>query len=487
MTVEPALDPAVADALTRAVGHPAPHTDAELAAVADLVVVHPNDLAGLARCTGLRRLTLVAGDVAVPRLAGLVHVRIVACRIASLAGLLDAPGLRRRDLLFSAAPSLAGNDDEVLAAAAGGTVAGVPHSRTVAEYRAELTDDASEYERRQCVRLWERTGAVFGAGVLVRPGPPALTGNAFDAVRLSAADLERALDEPGFTLESLFQRYPPMPAEIPALLARVAQPPGGPLRRWAAAAELWPDDRYGAERFALRYPRAGLRTDPRGVLDAAAALYRELVPAPFLLRPKLAKWLLLRATPALCLGRFPGRAWLLGLPLDPPAPDDVLLALGYLIVGRDADRPGDVLAVTVDDAECIVRLDLDAALETLAGRPSPFPALRRGGDPPRLAGAEYRGYRELLDDVTTTRPAPRVPASPPPTARAVLPRGVRLELRRLRIVYSGRSIVDTGRELTVAASGRRLPLSSVREAVAGSDPRRAAELLAGVVSRPGPA
>jgi hypothetical protein len=349
------------------------------------------------------------------------------------------------------------------------------------------------------VRLWERTGAVFGAGLLVRPGPAVFTGGLFDAVRLCAADLERELDAPGFSLEGLFRRYPHEPADLPALLARAAEPPGARLLRWAAAAELWPDDRLGVERFAQRYPGARLCPDPRAVLDAAAALHRSLVPFPFLLRPKLAKWLLLRHAPALCLGRFPGRAWLVGLSLDPPDPDDMLLALGYLVIGRAATpagsvqagtntaeratdaveeatngsgatcrdgatepgrnvgRDGEVLAVTLDDAERIVRLDLAVCRAVLAGRPSPFPALRDGAEPPVLGESAYRSYRELLDDVTGTS-FTGGPGAARSTEDGSLPREVRLELRRLGLVYRGRSAVDT----------------------AGL-----AELLAGLVSRPG--
>src|SRR4051794_22367982 len=124
-------------ALREAVGHPGPHTDAELAAVTDLTVVHPDDLAPLARCTGLRRLTLIAGDVTLPAAdpgpgPGLEQLRLVACRVRDPDGLLGgAVRSWRRDLLFCAFPDLGANDGAVLLAATGGTVAGVPHSRSV--------------------------------------------------------------------------------------------------------------------------------------------------------------------------------------------------------------------------------------------------------------------------------------------------------------------------------------------------------------------
>ncbi|MFD0577888.1 hypothetical protein [Dactylosporangium darangshiense] len=173
-----------------------------------LTVAGPAALDGLAGRTGLRRLTVVGADVRrLPHLPSLTQVRFVACRLGDLGALLDAPALYRRDLLFSAFDRLDAGDDEVLLAGAGGIVAGVPHSRSAAAYRAELGDVASQYERVQCVRLWRRTGAVFGAGVLVRPGPAAFTAAPFDAVRIAAAELERELAAPGFSLERVFARY----------------------------------------------------------------------------------------------------------------------------------------------------------------------------------------------------------------------------------------------------------------------------------------
>ncbi|MGI5241522.1 hypothetical protein [Dactylosporangium sp. CA-139066] len=337
-----------------------------------MTVVDPAALAGLAGGPGPRRLTVVGGEVAtMPRLPALEHVRFVACRLGDLGALLDCPALRRRDLLFSALPTLAANDDEVLLAAAGGTVAGVPHSSAVAAYRAERGDPTSEYERIQCVRLWERTGAVFGAGLLVRPGP-------FDAVRIAATELERELARPGFSLEAVFARYPPLPHPDPAaLLSAAADPPGAALLRWSAA-ELWPPERAGADRFAQRFPHARLRTDPPAFLDAVAGHYARRLPAAYLLRSRIAKWLLLRDAPELHLARFPGHAWRLGLaPTGEPAPG------GHLGVGRSGE--GWTLAATTGETERVLRLDRDGRAERA-----------------------YGSFRDLLDDVTevgVSRPA----------------------------------------------------------------------------------
>jgi hypothetical protein len=368
-------------ALGRVVGHPGPFTDDELGTVRELTVGPAGDLGALTRCKNLRRLTVVGSELdAVPALAGLEHVRLIASRVGSLAGLLDCPALRRRDLLFSTGPAgglLSANDDEVLLAAHGGTVAGVPHSRTVAGCLAELIDHASEYERAQCVRLWRRTGAVFGAGVLVRPGRPVSPGRAFDGVRLSAADLERELDDPGFSLPGVFRRYPAVPT-VGALLAMVDDPPGAPLLRWASEAGLGTDDRAGADRFAQRFPRVRLRPDPPGRLDALAGHYAAVLPAAYLVRPMLARWLLLRDAPPLRLGRFPDVTWCVGLPAGPPDPADELLARGYVTVGRAPDRPGLALAADTGESGSIVLVDRAAGRHDCA----------------------YRSYRELLDDVT---------------------------------------------------------------------------------------
>jgi hypothetical protein len=398
-------------ALARALGHEGPFTDVELATIDELTVVHARDLGPLARCTNLRRLTIVAGDLGPiggldgpdsPGLAALEHVRVVASRLESLGGLLDCARLARRDLLHSACGSLATADAEVLLAAPGGTVAGVPHSHSIVEYRAELGDVTSEYERLQCVRLWQRCGAVYGGGLLVRPGPPELTGNTFDALRLSTWELEQALDDPDFSLPGLFRRHPVVaPGED-----ELARRPVAPVLAWAAGAELWAEDRLGADRFAQRFPDAALRTDCAGLLDAVAGAYAPLVPHRYLLRAKLAKWLLLRDTPAVCLAGQPGRAWELGLSAAAPDPSDALLALGYLVIGREAGTcrraRRTVLAFTLDDAERVLLVDEAAALE----------------DPAAAAPEAYPSYRALLDDITAVGPAQPAPGavSRPPGA-----------------------------------------------------------------------
>ncbi|HTJ32330.1 MAG TPA: hypothetical protein VL738_03800 [Dactylosporangium sp.] len=330
-----------------------------------LTVAGPAALDGLAGRTGLRRLTVVGTDVRrLPHLPSLTQVRFVACRLGDLSALLDAPSLHRRDLLFSAFDRLDAGDDQVLLAGAGGIVAGVPHSRSAAAYRAELGDVASQYERVQCVRLWRRTGAVFGAGVLVRPGPAAFTAAQFDAVRIAAAELERELAAPGFSLERVFARYSALtPPGAASLVAAAADPPGAALLRWAFL-ELWAEDRIGADRFAQRFPHVALRTDPPSALDAVARRYAALLPGAYLLRARIPRWLLLRDAPPLHLGRLPGRAWQLGLDA----------AGGHMIVGRCADS---VLVAATDETECVLLLEPGGGSRVV-----------------------YRSFRELLDDVT---------------------------------------------------------------------------------------
>jgi hypothetical protein len=339
-----------------------------------MTVVDSTALAALAGHPGPRHLTVVGGVVeSMPRLPALEHIRFVACRLGDLGALLDCPTLRRRDLLFSTFPALSTADDEVLLAAPGGTVAGVPHSHAVAEYRAERDDLTSEYERIQCVRLWHRTGAVFGAGILVVPGPPSFTAGPFDALHIAAAELERELARPGFSLAALFARYSPLPTPGTAtLLAAVADPPSAALLRWYAA-ELWPEDRPGADRFAQRFPHARLRPDGNDFLDAVARHYASQLPGAYLLRSRIAKWLLLRDTPPLHLSRFPGQAWHLGLAPDGTAAD------GHLPVGRDAAGGRCTLAATTNETERVLRLAPGA-------RPEPA----------------YRSFRDLLDDVAGT-------------------------------------------------------------------------------------
>jgi hypothetical protein len=280
-----------------------------------LTVRRARDLAALDGHPGVRSLTLVACDLAaLPPLPALEHIRVVASRIGSATALLDCAGLTR-DLLWSTFAGPAAHDDQVLLAAGRGIVAGVPHSRGAARYRAELGEVASEYERQQCVRLWSATGAVYGNGVLVRPG------TAFAAARMSAVDLERELDAPRFSLPELLRRYPAVTDVEPEALGD--RPP--PVLAWAAAAGLGLDDRLGLERFAQRFPGVGLRTDP---VDLRAGL------GGYLSYVRRARWLPLRGTPPLVLGRLPGRAWVFGLRGDVIARDGT----GAELVAGDDER-----------------------------------------------------------------------------------------------------------------------------------------------------
>ena len=203
-----------------------------------LTVRYARDAAALVRESGVRRLTLVGCALAeVPRLPRLEHIRIVGCRIGSAISLLDCAGLTR-ELWYSTFAGPAAHDDQVLLAAGRGGVVGVPHSRGAAQYRAELGAVASEYERVQCVRLWAATGAVFGQGVLVRPGPD------LAAVRIGVRELERELDAGGFSLERMLRRYPP----VADLEAAALDPVVSPELAWAVAADLGLEDRHALER-----------------------------------------------------------------------------------------------------------------------------------------------------------------------------------------------------------------------------------------------
>src|SRR4051794_30289083 len=98
-------DSAVAAGFARAVGHPAPFHDEELAAVRCLRVVGAGSLADLSACIGLEKLELVGCDVAdlapLSVLTGLRKLFVLACPIVSAAGLVGLDRLEELRLDFA--------------------------------------------------------------------------------------------------------------------------------------------------------------------------------------------------------------------------------------------------------------------------------------------------------------------------------------------------------------------------------------------------
>jgi len=426
-------------ALTEAIGHPPPFGADELARIESLTVVHARNLDPLVGCTGLRTLRIIGAEIDSSQrseqfaaLTKLEHVELIASRLDSTTFLLDCDSLNRKDLLFIAYPDLAVAASEVLGAGGSGTILGVPFDADIGEYLSAVGELRSEYERTQCARLFERTGAVFGliggrCGVLVRPGLPVMTGNIFDALHLSTAELEEALDDPDFSLNNLFERFEEFVPDPSELLTQPTARPVETIRRWLVDVEFSAEDRLGVDRFMQRYPEVPLRADSLEVLDQLERAYAELVPTRYALRMKLAGWLLLRGCPPLLLDG--GETWAVGIDDAEPDPHDLLLRAGYLAIGRAIGRPDRVLLFELGDRGRVVAANEEAVLDALAQR----------RDPAAELAVLFYSLSELLDAVGSIHPEQAASTQP---AREVesswLHRHVRRELRRL----NGRAAYD---------------------------------------------
>jgi hypothetical protein len=97
-------DIAVGNALARAIGHPAPFAEDELAAVRELRIVGAAALGDLARCRSLQRLEIVGSDITglVPSsLRQLRALRVLACPVETAEGLIGLDHLEELRLDFT--------------------------------------------------------------------------------------------------------------------------------------------------------------------------------------------------------------------------------------------------------------------------------------------------------------------------------------------------------------------------------------------------
>jgi len=112
--VADSVDPAIAAALERLVGHPLPVRDEEWAGIADLHVTHARDLAGIERCRDLTMLVLSGcGRIRLDPVAGLAKLEALVVNnsgLVSLDGLGEPPLILldvSRNLLTDLTPLLA--------------------------------------------------------------------------------------------------------------------------------------------------------------------------------------------------------------------------------------------------------------------------------------------------------------------------------------------------------------------------------------------
>ncbi len=469
-------------ALAEAVGHPAPFTDAELAALRTLTVTGARDLEALRRCTGLRRLRIFAAELrdldVLEELTALTHLELAGCRIGDPRGW---SGCERVDLVFTVIEDV----PVELFCWPRGHVVGLPHAEDGRDFPLTEVPDAdtmTEHERRQAVGYWQRDGllpgAVAGVGpVLVRPGLTART----DIYEMSNKSGRLRLDLFGeaATDHSAGTDHGRGADVAERFLRRRFTDDERELRWWLAGAtgdlfDVATEASIG--HFAQRFPHL-LRLP----VDVPGAPYRGALPEPnWLLEQRLTLWTILRDCPPVRAGAAMYR---IGIP--EPGELDLFAATGLLVVGRAVDRPGRLLVVvaTGDSEFRLYHVDGPAYLAALADRrpaegddpaPEPDPDVGRVAElaGPRAAALLTRAFDsfgDLLDAVVQVG----APAASTPTEAlaaevgpSLLHPAVRRQLLRLR---AERGTVRGEFQVETPAGPRAVP-PAVRELMAHDFP-----------------
>lgn len=261
-------DAACLAAIAKELGHETPFTPEELAGLTSLTVTHARSLDVLEACTGLRHLRVLASEVkdfgfcaALPELA---HLEVLATTLTSLEGLASCPKLERVDLLFTSASDA--SDLLGIAALRRGMLVGNPWDdaswaalQEAAARPGMFLELPPGYDWKQTRELWEKIRCGWGAPagshrMLVHPGLPTQTKNAFDALLLGAIGHE--MRQPAFGLEYMFRDY--VSQIVAPDLSELAQSrtlgDAADARRWIAEAAMDDADKADLARLVDRFP-----------------------------------------------------------------------------------------------------------------------------------------------------------------------------------------------------------------------------------------
>lgn len=373
------MDPGCETALTQALGHSAPFSKDELAGLSSLTVLHAKDISALSKCTGLRRLRLVACELEdlmpLDPLTELEHLEVMATRLQSFLGPPTEAKLERIDLLYT---SLTDASDVLgIYTWKRGALVGNPWSETsYGALRNELrkatmfAELASEYDWEQSRRLWERGEAScghFGAGngFAIKPGLPTFTPGPFDALKLTTSGVDSALDKADFSLVKLFTDYASRVCALtPDQLSEIAQArqlrSAAETRTLVETAGLADADRDAVFRFLDRFPELQVYSLSASALAYQEKTYEIQLPTWYRQLAQLVDgWLPQPRSAAVRFdafesyspreGRTDSLTYMLGLrgAGDDTAP--ALRAAGFQIIGLSQEFPQSTLAIRLRD------------------------------------------------------------------------------------------------------------------------------------------
>ncbi|MCY1079505.1 hypothetical protein [Archangium lansingense] len=433
------LDPGVADALARALGHAAPFSEAECAALeGPLTVLHARDVSELSHCSGLRHLELIASDVrdasALASLKRLRQLTIIATPLESLTPLQALPALEHLTLNFThvqdatplkSMPSLRkaelhGNpltkESYNLVARRLSSTAAPQEAGPLLQVLPPLRED---WEATRL--LWEHGIAAGVARIdfrwwhFVSAGIPRLTPGPCDAVPRDPLLITEALGEnPSLTLEALFQqaiqaRDTPPQVGISQLKSRRPWGSSTEAASWVRASALDAETKEGLLQFIAHFPALTFYREERELLDEVAAESRVQLPSWLReIRQTLAGILPDQDPPEVMvrLQRFdfprntttePDSRWYSLVPgrYSGREEEQLLRAMNLVNVGISDELLWSQLLVRTDAPED--RAIYDFALERFQERQ------REGRDPHGTLGRVFTSYASMLSAINAVR------------------------------------------------------------------------------------
>jgi hypothetical protein len=371
-------DPACLAALAVEIGHAPPFSDAEIAGVTKLSITHARDISLIRKCRSLDRLQIIASELRdlddVEDCPQLTHIEVFCSRLETLGGASFCRTLVRFDVLFTSV-----DDSSMVIGTSRRRSALIGNPWTELSWEALLEDAmledvlvdlGSQYEWSLTRELWERAGLCAGtvAGVyplVVRPGLPRLTRNAYDALRIAPGRAASDLNDPAVTLDELFHKHAAA-VEAPDLAALLAQRQlgfAGDARRWIAESALSPEDKADADRFVRRFDRLKFYRSSEQVVDRLARVYQLDPPRSYrTMTTVLDGWLAPDDRPPVWFDRFEGassrddsvaeRPYTLQLSVYSMDAEisNAVRGAGFVIVGRSAEHTS-MLARRCDDQD----------------------------------------------------------------------------------------------------------------------------------------
>lgn len=412
-------DAACLSALGEALGHGPPFSDAELAGLRSLSVTGARSLEGRQACSGLSHLRIIGSEidgVAVCRsMPSLAHLEVFATRIGSLAGVSSCARLERVDLLYTSLTSA--TDLLSLESLRRGALFGNPwddqswEALQAVAASGLLIDLPAGFDWSATRQLWEGHGlccgpVAGGMSMVVRPGLPMLTANAYDAIAIFFA--RHDLTKPDFSAAKLFEEYahrigcPDLSEHARGrTLGR-----GDVVLSWIDGSPLPAGDKAMLARFVQRFPNVTFYALSQARIDREATHDAYTLPTWFVdLRRTLESWL--PRSPFIPVrfadgGHFSvaGRSFYLAQYGHGADEDEVLTAAGFINIGLAVDDPRIFLAMQLNGGDRqIYTYDVLDAGRAIYEKRDPVPYFTPVAD----------SYFELLDRVVALLPQDKDP------------------------------------------------------------------------------